>query len=57
MGRRICIDLADMDTTSWRRDLENDRETLRELIDVMDLVTPQHDRKLQRLLQHIVDKV
>ena len=56
VGKRIRIDLADMDTTSWRRDLEHDRETLRELIDVMDLVTPQHDRKLQRLLQHIVDK-
>jgi len=46
-----------MDTISWRNDLWHDRETLRELIEVMDLITPEHDRKLQRLRHEILDKL
>lgn len=57
VGKRFQIELADMDTVSWRRDLWNDRETLRELIYVMELITPEHDRKLQTLKRQILDKV
>ncbi len=57
VGKRFQIELADMDTVSWRRDLWNDRETLRELIYVMELITPKHDRKLQTLKRQILDKV
>lgn len=57
VGKRFQIELADMDTVSWRRDLWNDRETLRELIEVMELVTPEHDRKLQTLKRRILEKV
>lgn len=57
VGKKFQIDLADMDTVSWRTDLWHDRETLRELIDAMDQVTPEHDRKLQRLKQEILTKV
>ncbi|MBO1031389.1 DEAD/DEAH box helicase family protein [Tessaracoccus sp. SD287] len=57
VGRKYQIDLEDMDTTSWRNDLWHDRETIRELVDVMDLITPDHDRKLQRLRQVISTKV
>ncbi|OLT43328.1 helicase [Serinicoccus sp. CNJ-927] len=57
VGKKFQIDLADMDTVSWRTDLWHDRETLRELIDAMDQVTPGHDRKLQRLKQEILTKV
>ena len=32
-GEKIQIDLADIDVESWQRDLWNDRETLRELLD------------------------
>jgi superfamily II DNA or RNA helicase len=56
VGKRFQIDLADMDTVSWRRDLWNDRETLRELIDVMELITPEHDSKLQVLKRQVLDK-
>ena len=56
VGRKFQISLADMDTERWRTDLTNDRETLRELIEVMDLVTPEHDRKLQRLKAVVLDK-
>lgn len=55
-GEKITIDLDDVDIESWRRDLWGDHETLRELLEAMELVTPEHDRKLQRLRQLILDK-
>jgi SNF2 family DNA or RNA helicase len=55
-GEKIKIDLDDLDIDSWRRDLWNDRETLRELLDEMRKVTPGHDLKLQKLKQLITDK-
>ena len=55
-GEKIKIDLEDIDVGSWQRDLWNDRETLRELLEEMEKVTPDHDVKLQRLKQLIEDK-
>lgn len=55
-GEKIKIDLEDIDVKSWQRDLWNDRETLRELLEEMEKVTPDHDVKLQRLKQLIEDK-
>lgn len=55
-GAKIKIDIADIDVESWQRDLWNDRETLRELMEEMERVTPQHDVKLKRLKQLIEDK-
>lgn len=55
-GQKIKIDLEDIDVESWQRDLWNDRETLRELLEEMEKVTPDHDVKLQRLKQLIEDK-
>lgn len=55
-GDKIKIDLEDIDVESWQRDLWNDRETLRELLEEMERVTPDHDVKLQRLKQLIEDK-
>ncbi|MBY3555208.1 DEAD/DEAH box helicase family protein [Modestobacter lapidis] len=57
VGGRFPIELADMDTVSWRSDLWHDRETLRELIEAMDLITPAHDRKLRRLETEIRGKL
>jgi len=57
VGKKYQIDLDDMDTTSWRTDLWHDRETIRELIDAMDLITPEHDLKLQKLKQIISTKI
>lgn len=56
VGRKFQISIADMDTDRWRFDLTNDQETLRELIEVMDFVTPEHDRKLQRLRALVREK-
>ena len=55
VGKKYQIDLDDMDTFSWRNDLRHDLETIRELAEAMDLITPEHDCKLQRL-QHVIKK-
>jgi SNF2 family DNA or RNA helicase len=55
-GEKIKIDLDDIDIESWQRDLSNDRETLRELLDEMRKVVPEHDLKLTMLRQLIVQK-
>ena len=55
-GAKIKIDLEDIDIESWQRDLWNDRETLRELLEEMQEVTPAHDLKLQRLKKLVTDK-
>ena len=55
-GEKIKIDLDDLDIESWQRDLRNDRETLRELLNEMLKVTPEHDLKLRKLKQLIADK-
>lgn len=55
-GEKIKIDLDDLDIESWQRDLWNDRETLRELLDEMRKITSEHDLKLRKLKQLIVNK-
>jgi SNF2 family DNA or RNA helicase len=54
-GENIRIDINDIDVESWRRDLWHDRETLRELLDEMRKVTPDHDLKLRKL-RHLVER-
>ena len=56
VGEKIKIDLNDIDIESWQRDLWNDRETLRELLDEMNKVTPDHDLKLRKLREIIRSK-
>lgn len=55
-GKKISIDLDDIDIESWQRDLWNDRETLRELLYEMHKVTPAHDVKLQTLKRLLEEK-
>lgn len=55
-GAKIKIDVEDIDVDSWQRDLWHDRETLRELLEEMQKVTPEHDVKLQRLKRIVADK-
>jgi superfamily II DNA or RNA helicase len=57
LGGKADIALADMDLTSWKRDLEKDLDGIRHLIAEMEKVTPGHDAKLQHLLTHIQQKV
>lgn len=55
-GQKIKIDLSDIDVLRWRSDLQHDQLTLRELLDDMRKVTPEHDRKLQRLKALVAGK-
>lgn len=55
VGEKIKIDLDDLDIESWQRDLWNDREALRGLLNEMHKITPEHDlklRKIKELIQH-----
>lgn len=54
-GKRVKIDLADMDYVSWRETLKNDAEVLELLALMVGDITPEHDSKLQELLR-VIDK-
>ena len=56
VGRKVKIDLADMDYLSWLRDLEKDAENLQLLSLMISDITPVHDTKLQTLLNLIREK-
>lgn len=48
IGDKIRIDLADMNLTSWKRDLEADQAVIEALLAEMQKVTPEDDAKLQQ---------
>lgn len=54
-GKKIKIDLADMDYVSWRDSLVKDAEVLELLTVMVGDITPEHDSKLQELYK-IIDK-
>lgn len=56
-GRKVKIDLADMDYESWRRNLEKDSDTLELLTIMVADITPEHDSKLQELFKLLRYKV
>ena len=57
VGRKVKIDLADMDYKSWRTELQNDADTLELLTLMVADITPEHDLKLQMLLHLLDDKM
>lgn len=57
VGKKIKIDLADMDYISWLRELEKDAENLELLTLMIADVTPEHDSKLQTLFEMISKKI
>jgi chaperonin cofactor prefoldin len=56
VGKKVKIDLTDMDYRSWREDLQKDKDTLELLILMIKDITPEHDSKLQELLSLINKK-
>ena len=54
-NNRIALD--DLDYKSWERDLESDCETITKLIEMISVVSPEHDSKLQQLLADIDNKI
>lgn len=56
VGRKVKIDLADMDVESWSRDLVNDGKVIQQLLASISGITPEHDSKLIRLRYLIAEK-
>lgn len=56
-GKKVKIDLADMDYISWRDSLAKDAEILELLTLMVGDITPEHDSKLQKLLNVINEKI
>ena len=56
-GRKVRIELADMDYISWRESLVRDADILELLTLMVADITPEHDSKLQKLFEVIRDKL
>lgn len=56
VGKKVKIDLGDMDRISWRRELAKDKETLALLNLMVGDITPEHDSKLKELLAELARK-
>ena len=57
IGRKVKIELADMDYESWRKDLERDKENLELLISMIADISPEYDTKLLCLKETIDEKI
>ena len=57
VGKKVKIDLADMDYKTWRDELQRDADTLELLTLMVADITPEHDLKLQTLLRLLDDKM
>ncbi len=56
-GKKVKIDLADMDYVSWVRYLKKDKEILDLLISMVGDITPEYDNKLKELLSVLDNKI
>jgi len=57
VGKKVKIDLADMDYKTWRDELQRDADTLELLTLMVADITPEHDLKLQTLFRLLDDKM
>ena len=57
VGKKVKIDLEDMDYVTWLQELEHDVKTLGDLEQKMAVITPERDEKLQTLCKLIAHKV
>ena len=57
VGKKVKIDLADMDYKTWRSELQQDAENLELLTLMVADITPEHDLKLQKLLGLLDEKM
>ncbi len=55
-GKKTRVSLADMDCRSWKRDLVADQEVLGLLLVMLKDITPEHDSKLQMLIENLREK-
>ena len=57
VGRKVKIELADMDYRSWKAELKQDRNVLELLTLMVADITPEHDKKLNELLEILTKKI
>lgn len=57
VGKKVKIDLADMDYKTWRTELQHDADTLELLTLMVADITPEHDLKLQTLFKLLDEKM
>ena len=57
VGKKVKIELADMDWKSWRNELQQDADVLELLTLMVADITPEHDTKLQELLRLLDEKI
>ncbi len=57
VGKKVKINLADMDYKTWRDELRRDAEILELLMLMVGDITPEHDLKLQTLLCLLDEKM
>ncbi len=57
VGKKVKIDLADMDYKTWRSELQKDADTLEQLEGMISGITPDHDLKLQALISQLDEKM
>ena len=57
VGKKVKIDLADMDYKTWRSELQHDADTLELLTLMVADITPEHDLKLQTLFKLLDEKM
>lgn len=57
VGKKVKIDLADMDYKTWISELQKDAENLELLTLMIADITPEHDLKLQNLLKLLDEKM
>lgn len=57
VGKKVRIELNDMDYVSWLEDLKQDRKVLLELLLGISNITAQHDKKLNVLKNTVRNKI
>lgn len=57
VGKKVKIDIRDMNYLEWLRDLKSDYEQLELLWLMMSDITPQYDNKLLKLFEQIRNKI
>lgn len=57
VGKKVKIDLADMDYKTWRAELQHDADTLELLTLMVADITPEHDLKLKTLFKLLDEKM
>ena len=55
-GKKTRVSLADMDFRSWKRDLTADQYVIGLLLVMLRDITPEHDSKLQMLIENLREK-